>query len=124
MPHHPLPEEYDNEYLPTSKRISPVKKKTPLTVTTATKKCFQHMFVNYLTTFFLRPNAATAASPSTATADTAVALVAGEVAVPVADVRVVLSTTNATGDSELNVPVTVPSATVVSIFSQAAFSAS
>lgn len=71
------------------------------------------MFVNYLTTFFLRPNA-----------DTAVALVAGEVAVPVADVRVVLSTTNATGDSELNVPVTVPSATVVSIFSQAAFSAS
>ena len=77
------------------------------------------MFVNYLTTFFLRPNAATAASPSTATADTAVALVAGEVAVPVADVRVVLSTTNATGDSELNVPVTVPSATVVSIFSQA-----
>ena len=60
------------------------------------------MFVNYLTTFFLRPNAATAASPSTATADTAVALV--------------------TGDSELNVP--VPSATVVSIFSQAAFSAS
>lgn len=83
------------------------------------------MFVNYLTAFFLRPNAAaTAASPSTATADTAVALVAGEVAVPVADVRVVLSTTNATGDSELNVPVTVPSATVVSIFSQAAFSAS
>ena len=79
------------------------------------------MFVNYLTTFFLRPNAATAASPSTATADTAVALVAGEVAVPVADVRVVLSTTNATGDSEVNVPVTVPSATVVSIFSQAAF---
>ena len=77
------------------------------------------MFVNYLTTFFLRPNAATAASPSTATADTAVALVAGEVAVPVADVRVVLSTTNATGDSELNVPVTVPSATVVSIYSQA-----
>lgn len=63
------------------------------------------MFVNYLTTFFLRPNvAATAASPSTATADTAVALV--------------------TSDSELNVPVTVPSATVVSIFSQAAFSAS
>ena len=37
------------------------------------------MFVNYLTAFFLRPNtAATAASPSTATADTAVALVAGE----------------------------------------------
>ena len=37
----------------------------------------------YLTAFFLRPNAtATAASPSTATADTAVALVAGEVAVP------------------------------------------
>ena len=63
------------------------------------------MFVNYLTTFFLRPNAAaTAASPSTATADTAVALV--------------------TSDSELNVPVTVPSATIVSIFSQAAFSAS
>ena len=62
------------------------------------------MFVNYLTTFFLRPNASTAASPSTATADTAVALV--------------------TSDSELNVPVTVPSATVVSIFSQAAFSAS
>lgn len=63
------------------------------------------MFVNYLTAFFLRPNtAATAASPSTATADTAVALV--------------------TSDSELNVPVTVPSATVVSIFSQAAFSAS
>ena len=77
------------------------------------------MFVNYLTAFFLRPNTAAAASPSTATADTAVALVAGEVAVPVADVRVVLSTTNATGDSELNVPVTVPSATVVSIFSQA-----
>ena len=78
------------------------------------------MFVNYLTAFFLRPNtAATAASPSTATADTAVALVAGEVAVPVADVRVVLSTTNPTGHSQLNLHVTVQSATVVSIFSQA-----